>query len=299
MAYDKKQFLNMLAAGLCSKGRTGKQLPTTYIAASQIEPNNQDGAQKMFYNGTLLPGLPEWDKEKYPYAYICKIWNDGNRIAHLFVTAEPMAVVDALNSSGFEGYISSCGKEVACKKYECNIAEGTKWDDGYQTSFYSQTTYKPFWANTDMEKYLQDSGETSSVLDDVYTPTGEIGFTKSEPVPAFSYNGTVLPKLPEWDKSKYPYAALFEHKNYEGTGLAQYWMYFCANKFTVSALYTHYTAPCAEYGNFGDVWELYLERTNNEGYQLAYNFPIWSNHDILHNDGSIYLAASDPIPVYE
>ena len=26
---------------------------------------------------------------------------------------------------------------------------------------------------------------------------------------------------------------------------------------------------------------------------------LWSNHDTLNTDGSVYLAASDPIPVYE
>lgn len=33
---------------------------------------------------------------------------------------------------------------------------------------------------------------------------------------------------------------------------------------------------------------------NNHG-----GLPIWANHDILSEDGAVYLAASDPIPVYE
>lgn len=27
--------------------------------------------------------------------------------------------------------------------------------------------------------------------------------------------------------------------------------------------------------------------------------PIWANYDVLYADGSVYLSASDPIPVYE
>jgi hypothetical protein len=27
--------------------------------------------------------------------------------------------------------------------------------------------------------------------------------------------------------------------------------------------------------------------------------PIWANHDILHEDGTLYLAASEPVPVHQ
>ena len=32
----------------------------------------------------------------------------------------------------------------------------------------------------------------------------------------YSYNGVVLPKLPEWDKTKYPYAVMFFTSNNTG-----------------------------------------------------------------------------------
>ena len=135
------------------------------------------------YNDVRLPKLPEWDEKIYPYAYLCTVWTESNRIAHLFVAAEPMAVVDSITTGGFEGYISSCGKEIACKEYKCNIATGTEWADGARVNFVSQTTFVPFWANTDMEKYLYDNGESTGTEDDVYTQTGEIGFYKSAPEP--------------------------------------------------------------------------------------------------------------------
>lgn len=130
------------------------------------------------YNGVRLPKLPEWDREVYPYAYLCRIWTEGYAVAHLFVTPDPMVVTD-------DGYLSSAGKRIACKEYKCEIAEATEWADGNVNAFYIQLTYMPFWANTDMEKYLHDSGETSSIEDDVYTATGEIVLEESDPVPVY------------------------------------------------------------------------------------------------------------------
>ena len=33
------------------------------------------------------------------------------------------------------------------------------------------------------------------------------------------------------------------------------------------------------------------------GYYISGYTPVWSNHDILNEDGSVYLSASEPIPV--
>ena len=41
-----------------------------------------------------------------------------------------------------------------------------------------------------------------------------------------------------------------------------------------------------------DEWEV----VNN---QYGTNGSSWANYDIFNEDGSVYLAASDPIPIYE
>ena len=116
-----------------------------------------------------------------------------------------------------------------------------------------------------------------------------------EPV-AYLYNGVRLPKLPEWDKEMYPYAAIDYHESpYYGETyhlefytLRPYWkedgVYppaYCASG--VSGLVD---------GKWADIVYVHF-------YPTAKSTPFWTSFDVLNEDGSIYMAASEPIPVYE
>ena len=118
-------------------------------------------------------------------------------------------------------------------------------------------------------------------------------FNLMKPVPVqaetatmYSYNGTVLPALPEWDKEKYPYVAM--------CGSAR-----CLYAFSVQpvqALSTLYdfeapylVAPLNDYTAWGE-WEL--------GETARKTFvPKWANYDVMLKNGSIRLSASEPVPV--
>lgn len=115
-----------------------------------------------------------------------------------------------------------------------------------------------------------------------------VGEYKGEPV-AHLYNGTQLPALPEWDKETYPYALIVWNKNN-----SEYMLLLQDSKETVDA--------DGEYMLFYESGIFY--RANNGAWEIAsadsYDAvkPIWANYDILDSNGSVYLAASDPIPVY-
>lgn len=138
--------------------------------------------------------------------------------------------------------------------------------------------------------------------------------TKQKTIIGYSFNGVVLPTLPEWDKETYPYAVIYGY----GTGYAvtitdkPLKLYgfddegelFAAQDYSATnKVYTHYKTSYLNDGSSGWsefpsydllVYGLYLRKyTTDEPNQ------IWSNHDILNEDGTLYLAASDPIPVYE
>lgn len=119
---------------------------------------------------------------------------------------------------------------------------------------------------------------------------------QKEPV-AYLYNGVRLPKLPEWDKETYPYAVIrYIHNEtndyhliclrkvvYVGTGVAY--------KFKGSAgVYTS-TIATGTNGPWSDLKALNVDFTVSPA--------IWSNFDIIAEDGTVYLEASEPIPVYE
>lgn len=122
---------------------------------------------------------------------------------------------------------------------------------------------------------------------------------KKTPI-AYLFNGVQLPTLPEWDKKTYPYAVI---------NTAMYTMFKSATLYLLSSL--EYTTIESN-GDRGIV----LTDTNHvifsakstdtawsEGSAVTAALNIanigWTNTDILNDDGTTYLSASDPIPVYE
>lgn len=143
---------------------------------------------------------------------------------------------------------------------------------------------------------------------------------KGEPVSdmggvSWSYNGVELPKLPKWDKEAYPYAVLKTKYLFSDKTLSQLYI--------SSVPATFY--PNAE-GDTEDTWLFFMYdekhsfmnyiifwRNGEENWRLdqsgeaeSYRLEIydgiypddcWANHDVISSvDGSIYLAASDPVP---
>lgn len=116
----------------------------------------------------------------------------------------------------------------------------------------------------------------------------------------YLYNGVELPALPEWDKEKYPCAAISVH-------------WASDNAYT---LYMSSTPPVIRSDSGGLIgfdikgpycytlidldiqsdWPAIRELDGDES-TISLGF-IWTNTDIHYKDnGTLYLAASDPIPV--
>jgi hypothetical protein len=109
------------------------------------------------------------------------------------------------------------------------------------------------------------------------------------------YNGVELPSLPEWDKETYPYAVIQQ--------LNSRWfkLWVMKEKPYVSGNYLHITSDSLTWDNYYAFDNTYTDAWGSLGAvstasQTASSF-IWSNADILNEDGTLYLAASDPIPV--
>lgn len=123
---------------------------------------------------------------------------------------------------------------------------------------------------------------------------------KKEPI-AYLYNGVRLPKLPEWDREKYPYAVITymaitaqyklsvfsecEHyKNSAGKLLVG------SQSASQEELSGYYAASLSD-----TEWH-YADTPTRSAFA---NDVKWANFDIQNEDGSIRLPASEPIPVYE
>lgn len=121
---------------------------------------------------------------------------------------------------------------------------------------------------------------------------------------AYSYNGVILPALPEWDREMYPYAWI----TYNGTSdnVNYYRFIFSATpavkrkdvlkgdilKVENTTAYIIYTD--------GDMtrWTLLFENNSNDNVLSTHKL-LWCNEDILDNSGNVYFTASDRIPVCE
>ena len=153
------------------------------------------------------------------------------------------------------------------------------------------------------------------ILGQFSSPLPEV---KKEPV-AYLYNGVRLPKLPEWDREKYPYAVITV-ANYADGNIARL-------HFFKSYVYkSHHTS--SGYGWEGitvtsdscrydcksvqDGWVLGETFTDNHNIIACENIQpepktnaAWGNiefvcqTDYVYPVGTVILTPSEPIPVYE
>jgi hypothetical protein len=115
-------------------------------------------------------------------------------------------------------------------------------------------------------------------------------------MPNYLYNGREMPELPN---GFYPYWFIMENKYVPENPIlvnSQYALYRHVNDdgsshnyYTEKSKYFSYTIADGAWSN---------ATAGGPRDNEAYGFPvIWSNHDILYADGSLFFAASDPVPV--
>lgn len=150
---------------------------------------------------------------------------------------------------------------------------------------------------------------------------------QKEPV-AYLYNGVRLPKLPEWDREKYPYAyiTVSESYNYTSVTLRLYQSMFTAINADWSggwellgdgddyseAKLTYKTADGIADTTWSDfkttAFTFVLGTVVVDGVTKQYRarictYPsddvVWSNHSFSGPNGEDWITASEPIPVYE
>lgn len=132
------------------------------------------------------------------------------------------------------------------------------------------------------------------------------------------YNGIKLPELPQWNTSLYPYAYIKDVRS----GTNSYYLVCKKEKANRGKPWTtdgiwwgdlrnsreyEFIAYCCNVERMK--WEL-AEETDPVIFFMwdAEKYPIvWANEDIMYDfyeqnpslDGTVYLPATDPVPVYE
>lgn len=250
------------------------------------------------YNGVELPALPEWDKAAYPYAVIATQGRDEWGRCFLYFAEEPFTTAP----SGGIGNANSGATLTAQFRY---VVGNDVWDEGPHTSIGCY----PIWSNFDLyypDNYQSNPGGlclAASTPVPVYDPTALLqgylvgcrirAMRGKKKIVGYSYNGTVLPGLPEWNKEKYPYAWI-------GKEASPSFLYMLSQPplWNGTELVASADCNCLWYSLTGGVWVYDLTATHSAGDTVG-DDAMWTNTDILNTEGAVHLAASDPAPIYE
>lgn len=135
---------------------------------------------------------------------------------------------------------------------------------------------------------------------------------KKQPI-AYSYNGVILPALPEWDREMYPYAVIRHSKAYSYTvngvtysDVEKYALVVADEPFYGEDVADGYGAGCMF--SILKTWICRTPELSTWEFGEGINSPgvsrpvpgIWANHDVLDKDSEeVYISASEPIPIYE
>ena len=124
----------------------------------------------------------------------------------------------------------------------------------------------------------------------------------------YLYNGIRLPQLPEWDKTVYPYAYIsYSPPYYHFLRCSQTPAYYNTNSTPVFSIWNP-SIDCAfndgAFGIYDTDWGEWMTHNNAGGFGLGAENPdeddttlIWCNHDVTYPDGTVFMKASEPVPV--
>ena len=130
-----------------------------------------------------------------------------------------------------------------------------------------------------------------------------------EPI-AYLYNGVRLPKLPEWDKEKYPYAFIQTFGDTSGdpeydyaywlvcmSASADYFYHSNDNEYCFGGDPYLEKCPAIAYMKLQNSNEWVFHKEYDNYFIERWNPVIWTNFDL--DLGELKVDASEPIPVYE
>ena len=243
----------------------GKAFYANLLRAAKGEP------VAYLYGGVRLPKLPEWDETVYPYAIITE--------RTLYVSKIRPYTKESSDGSIWVWAQGEWGDVLHYYLFD----NSTSWQGPSADDVAGCKQSDLLWSNKD-------------ILDS----TGSVSFAGSDPVDIgdgmMGYGGVRLPKLPESRLLSFIYA-------YTLLGNTYYESYFLQEKPDVvyqpeNSLEWYMTLPTP-------FLKSSFNRSTNEWGELesittSYNRgAVWANFDIKADDGTLIVAASDPIPVYE
>jgi hypothetical protein len=260
--------------------------PTQYLYGHEAEAT-------VSYNGVVLPDIESvWDKETKPKAIISEV------MANLYQAALFNGEVC------YNGAFIVANGQFSAAVYMLATTEENATMFGIQVG---EWTLMVEDAIPDGENLIADALWTSH---DILNTDGSVYLAASEPVHSYSdpdviidgvgYKGAVLPALPEWD---YQYATIYESASFGYIAKFMSAPYVAVdNTLRILPVETYPNYSYKSYRIVDGEWVNHIHGTdveNSGGNISSLSSTIWANYDILYEDGTVALSATDPIPVYE
>lgn len=323
--YDRTAFLSGMAMGLCGKGNPAFEASDTftkgYLVGAALRRK-----RVIVETDVLIDSLPiQWNSAEVtnntkvtfggvPFVRISNLYADDEgdvrtNAGSLLVTMGGMTITAPLVSvtAYNDNTIFMAGYNVNGENiYALSIGADNVTFNG--TTFPKKGVYVP----------------------DVYVIYGEaICEFKSAIENAHSYNGYILPGLPEWDKTAYPYAFIGVAGGSNNAGYV-YHLHVSDNPF-YGQLSDGLTLPNMPNGGTFKLCGVYEEGVSEdvlESIQTLYGYtpqsvydgwsawtaeksstvsttllaaPVWANHDLVYYSGNLagktWVEASEPVPV--
>ena len=257
-----------------------------YLYGTPSESGNiglRSGDSVSYYDGMVTPPIDTVYtsklKAEYPYAVMIRQKWSGALGAH-----DSVSVICAKSQfkANADGYLASLyGQSIVV--FEINYLNGeTDWSepvvDGDGDYYF---TAEIMWGNHD-----------------ILNANGGVFLAKSAPIPvytgvvAYSYNGIIRPPKPEYDETVYPYAFYDNIAN----------NYFACKSvsFGVDADGTRKKLILGEHKMYPYAFAKWANPMTDPDGMVWFSFIKWADFDVLNpTDNTVYLAASEPIPVYE
>lgn len=291
------------------------------------------------YNGVELPVLPK--VEGYEYCSVITHTIFGTIYTDAYFSDRPCSKYEDSDSLA-SSVVGETSAETPITNFLVYRLNGGVWEYfiSYEWTIFSLPYKTLIYTNYDL--YIQDTDVIYLAASDpvpVSVPRwvhmnsflkglalGLAGkpleFAKVKEPVAYLYNGVRLPKLPEWDKTAYPYAAIY---TYHGASEAQNPIYrLIVSDGPFAIVHKTFVLLGKEYdalewdGNYiakwkiatWDYWDADGSGTGGSffGLEDATDAVVWTNTDIHYADDystdetladTVYLAASEPVPVYE
>lgn len=280
------------------------------------------------YGEIPVPEAPiQWDKQKYPYAYmnyLTTILEDG-RVAKSwnFVAGEQPALAKKTDNYYHPYSPSKCVVMfMANQAYFDLLGQSDKYVEGWQIAEKDSTNSiylgNIYWANHDVKCNDSENILISAGVEPT-EPTPNGGFYIINGV---AYEGFVLPNIDTvCDKETYPYAMLnfawdllgdgsvvlvggyvsegeFHNETYSNLySSGRNMKIACASCNKLPSMFNSMEELEAELGGPVNTW--FVEEQDDSTDQKTYLGCLWTSHDIYRDDGTLYMKATEPIPIYE